>query len=231
MLMNHDEVVSFLPHRDPFLFIDEVVSAKLRDDFPTAKGSGLKDLEGSSSEATFFTNPDLDIFRGHFPGRPILPGVIQVEMMGQAASFVMTTLYEDYSHVKLEMALLGIDNAKFRRIYMNKCVSLYSNMDKKSNIKNIEFLKRIKSGEYDVNKIAYMLPTQIFPEHWKTMLDRKASNDNYLYCKQLAPITHKYTCGKCKNKNCSEYEVQIRSSDEPMSTLVECVDCGYRWQF
>ena len=123
------------------------------------------------------------------------------------------------------------DNAKFRRIYMNKCVSLYSNMDKKSNIKNIEFLKRIKSGEYDVNKIAYMLPTQIFPEHWKTMLDRKASNDNYLYCKQLAPITHKYTCGKCKNKNCSEYEVQIRSSDEPMSTLVECVDCGYRWQF
>ncbi len=122
-------------------------------------------------------------------------------------------------------------NYKLRRIYLNKAVSLYSNLNKSSYIKNITLLKRLKNGELDVTKIAFMTPMQIFPEHWKKMLARKDASEHYLYFKQLAPVTNKYYCSQCHKNRCTEYEVQLRSSDEPMSTLVECLECGYKWGF
>lgn len=123
------------------------------------------------------------------------------------------------------------ENDKFRRVYMNKCLGLYANLDKNNEIGNKNFIKRVKSGEIDLSKIAFMTPQQIFPEKWKKLMDRKTASDNYLYCKQLAPVTDKYVCGKCHKNKCTSYEVQLRSSDEPMSTLVECLECGYNWQF
>jgi DNA-directed RNA polymerase subunit M/transcription elongation factor TFIIS len=123
------------------------------------------------------------------------------------------------------------DNDKFRRIYLNKCLCLYCNLDKNNSVGNKNFLKRVKGGEIDLDKIAFMTPQQLFPEKWKKLLDRKKASDNFLYCKQLAPVTDKYICGKCKKNKCTSYEVQIRSSDEPMSTMVECLECGYSWQF
>lgn len=123
------------------------------------------------------------------------------------------------------------ENDKFRRIYMNKAVSLYTNMNNKSAIANKDFIKRIKNGDLDLAKIAFMTPQQIFPEHWEKLIARKKASDNYLYCKQLAPVTDKYYCGKCHKNRCTAYEVQLRSSDEPMSTLVECLECGHNWQF
>lgn len=120
---------------------------------------------------------------------------------------------------------------KFRRIYLNKCIGLYCNLDKSNKIGNKDFLKRVKTKGFAVEKIAYMTPQQIFPEKWKKLQDRKKASDNYLYCKQLAPVTDKYFCGKCHKNKCTSYEVQIRSSDEPMSTMVECLECGHSWQF
>ena len=123
------------------------------------------------------------------------------------------------------------ENGKFRRIYLNKCLGLHANLDKNNKIGNKNFVKRVKSGEIDLTKIAFMTPQQIFPEKWKKLQDRKKASDNYLYCKQLAPVTDKYYCGRCHKNKCTSYEVQLRSSDEPMSTLVECLECGHNWQF
>ena len=122
-------------------------------------------------------------------------------------------------------------NVQFRRIYMNKARSNFMNLDKKSSIGNSDFLKRIKSGEIDATRVAFMLPTQVFPKHWEKMQARKKASDNYLYCKQLAPETDKYFCAKCHKNRCTSFEVLLHSSDEPMSTLVECLECGHNWQF
>ena len=122
-------------------------------------------------------------------------------------------------------------NVKFRRIYMNKAIGLYGNLDGKNNIANKDFMKKVKGGEIDLTKIAFMTPQQVYPKHWEKLIARKKASDNYLYCKQLAPVTDKYTCGKCHKNKCTAYEVQLRSSDEPMSTLVECLECGHNWQF
>lgn len=43
--------------------------------------------------------------------------------------------------------------------------------------------------------------------------------------------TDMFTCGKCKSKKCTYTQLQTRSSDEPMTTFVYCMNCGHRWKF
>jgi 3-hydroxyacyl-[acyl-carrier-protein] dehydratase len=85
-----------LPHRPPFLFVDEITALS-----PGKSASGLWRLTGTE-----------DFFRGHFPGRPLLPGVLMVEAMAQLGGIALLT-DERYSG---SLALFGgIDKARFRR--------------------------------------------------------------------------------------------------------------------
>jgi 3-hydroxyacyl-[acyl-carrier-protein] dehydratase len=114
MLMNKEQVLKFLPHRPPFLFIDSVESVEVPHHGPTDVVE-KKDLIGCTVVAHFKVQPDLVVLEGHFPGNPIMPGVIQVEMMAQASCFAITRLLKDPFAVTLEVALLKIESAKFRK--------------------------------------------------------------------------------------------------------------------
>jgi 3-hydroxyacyl-[acyl-carrier-protein] dehydratase len=85
-----------LPHRPPFLFVDEITALT-----PGESASGLWRLTGTEA-----------FFRGHFPGRPLLPGVLMVEAMAQLGGIALLT-DERYTG---NLALFGgIDKARFRR--------------------------------------------------------------------------------------------------------------------
>ena len=87
--MIETDVDRWLPQKKPFRFIDKVIELK----FPTLKKKRKditpKDLLGSEVMCTFYTDENLDFFKGHFPDNPTLPGVIQIEMMAQAGSFLI----------------------------------------------------------------------------------------------------------------------------------------------
>jgi 3-hydroxyacyl-[acyl-carrier-protein] dehydratase len=88
-----DEV---LPHRPPFLFVDEVT-----DLVPSFSARGLWHLTGTES-----------FFGGHFPGRPTLPGVLMVEALAQLGGIVVLS---DGRYTGKLPLFGGIDKARFRR--------------------------------------------------------------------------------------------------------------------
>lgn len=117
MLFDKKAVMEFLPHRDPFLFIDSVeailLPPSLQDEKRAFKAS---ELIGGSTRCHFKVDSKVKVLEGHFPGKPILPGVVQVEMMAQASSFLLVKTFDKpLSEVRIEVALMGVDKAKFRK--------------------------------------------------------------------------------------------------------------------
>lgn len=116
MLLNFEQVKQILPHRDPFLFIDSVESVVLPEHGDVrGKIFPVKELQGAEVIAHYRTKKDHAIFAGHFPDYPILPGVVQVEMMAQATSFIVLLAHENPFSLKMDVALLGINEARFRK--------------------------------------------------------------------------------------------------------------------
>ncbi|MDO5653654.1 MAG: 3-hydroxyacyl-ACP dehydratase FabZ [Brachymonas sp.] len=96
------KVMQLLPHRYPFLLIDRVLEAEL----PNKRMKAIKNVTINES-----------FFNGHFPGRPVMPGVLMLEAAGQAATLLY--LYTHYADTPPPpdtlYYLAGIDNARFKR--------------------------------------------------------------------------------------------------------------------
>ncbi len=125
------------------------------------------------------------------------------------------------------------DNPKFVDVYMNKVRSVYSNINSDSYIGNIRLKERLLSGEFKPHELAFMDSIRMFPEHWKSLIDEKFAREKVLYDSNYRDtniITDQFKCARCKKKECSYYELQTRSADEPMTTFVTCLNCGKRWK-
>ena len=94
--LTHEQVTQIIPHRDPMLLIDTVSEL----------------VEGERITASFYVDPGREIFKGHFPGDPVLPGVYTVEATAQAADLILMTkpAYADKTPL-----FLGIDHVRFRK--------------------------------------------------------------------------------------------------------------------
>lgn len=94
--LTHEQVMEIIPHRDPMLLIDEVNEL----------------IPGERIVATFYVDPAREIFKGHFPGDPVLPGVYTVEATAQATDLVLMSkpIYAGKTPL-----FLGINNVKFRK--------------------------------------------------------------------------------------------------------------------
>jgi len=94
--MNKEEIKQIIPHRDPFLFLDEIIEL---DSLNSA--IGIK-----------YVTEDEYYFKGHFPQKPVMPGVIVIESLAQVGAVI---LLSHPDHKGKLVYFTGIKNAKFRR--------------------------------------------------------------------------------------------------------------------
>jgi DNA-directed RNA polymerase subunit M/transcription elongation factor TFIIS len=119
----------------------------------------------------------------------------------------------------------------FKETYMHMCIHIYTNINPESYVQNKDFLNKILNGEIDINNIAFMSPQDIHPEHWKDIINKKRKTEKFIHTKNQEQITTEYKCSRCRKNSCKTYRLQIRSSDEPMTTFVTCTNCGHKWKF
>lgn len=97
VLLNRDQIKEIIPHREPFLLIDEII--------------GLD--PGKRCVAQTYIKEDDFWFQGHFPDQPVTPGVLMIEMLAQAGAVCAGSMPENKGKIGL---FAKIDNARFRRI-------------------------------------------------------------------------------------------------------------------
>ena len=122
------------------------------------------------------------------------------------------------------------DNTKFKQIYMDKVISIYTNLKKDTYVNNSELLNLVKMGKINSHDIATLENHEIFPKLWKKRIDEKMKRDKMLFEMKPESMTDVFLCHKCKKRECSYYEVQTRSADEPMTVFVTCLNCKSRWK-
>lgn len=95
--LNIDQIRDAIPHREPFLWVDEVI-----------------DVDEKQIVARKFLSPELDIFRGHYPAFAVLPGVIQCEACFQAGAILISRLHA--IHEGQVPVVTRVNNVKFRHM-------------------------------------------------------------------------------------------------------------------
>ncbi len=99
VVYNVMEIMQFLPHRYPFLLVDRIIEMD-----PPRRIVGLKNVTMNE-----------EFFQGHFPGAPVMPGVLILEALAQVAGVLLYREMSDEDKSKKLIYFTGVENAKFRR--------------------------------------------------------------------------------------------------------------------
>ena len=103
--LNKDQITKLLPHREPMLLIDELINI-----VPNKSATGIVNVENNS----FF-------FNGHFPGQPVMPGVLIVEAFGQAAAALTAHGIDKETYENKLVFLMSVEKARFRNPVIPNC--------------------------------------------------------------------------------------------------------------
>lgn len=94
-MLEYQDIEKILPHRYPFLLVDRVTELE-----PGKSASAVKQISGNEI-----------FFQGHFPGRPVFPGVLQIEALAQVGGIALLSLPENQGKLPV---FAGVDKVRFR---------------------------------------------------------------------------------------------------------------------
>ena len=122
------------------------------------------------------------------------------------------------------------DNLHFKKLYISKIRSIYTNIKSDSYLRNKTFKERILNDEIDCSEISQLTPHDIFPENWKDLIEDKMKKDKLKYELKPEAMTDMFKCNRCGSRSCTYYELQTRSADEPMTQFITCLTCKNHWK-
>jgi transcription elongation factor S-II len=146
--------------------------------------------------------------------------------------------------VKLEVAILQsamtdstnkqvfkhFDNSLFQTVYMQSLRRFIGNLDPNSYVKNAFLLKKIIQKDLTIDNLATMNIMDYSPTLYTELNDRMLLREKQQLEGNKALATDLFKCGRCHKRECTYYELQTRSADEPMTKFISCLNCGNHWR-
>jgi DNA-directed RNA polymerase subunit M/transcription elongation factor TFIIS len=116
-------------------------------------------------------------------------------------------------------------NSMFVKLYKYTAVTNYCHITQFPNV-----LQRIKCGDLKAWELPYLTHYEINPEGWRELQELRDRREEKQLEGNKALATDQFKCRACGKRECTYYQMQTRSADEPMTTFINCLNCGNRWK-
>jgi len=122
------------------------------------------------------------------------------------------------------------ENPEFAALYEIISRRTITNIDAASYVKNGRLLSRLREGEFKPHDIPFMTYSELYPEQWGNMIEMAIKKEAKMLEVDKSAATDMFRCSKCGKRECTYYEMQTRSADEPMTQFIRCLNCGKQWR-
>jgi transcription elongation factor S-II len=135
-----------------------------------------------------------------------------------------------YNYAQTNYVARSWKSPVFIEIYRQIVRSVMSNIHPESPVKNPRLLLRVLDGEFKLAEIANMTAYEMFPEKWFVLKDKLLQREQKILEGNKSRATDQFKCRRCGKRECTYYELQTRSADEPMTIFITCLNCGKEWR-
>ena len=118
----------------------------------------------------------------------------------------------------------------FLEIYLANIRKITGNLDSSSYIKNKELIEKVKNKEISIKALCLMNYYELNSSRWKEAIERQRIIEKQQLEGNKSMATDQFLCRKCYKRECTYYEMQTRSADEPMTIFINCLSCGNNWR-
>ena len=129
----------------------------------------------------------------------------------------------------LEMSEKDVQFDIFKTMYVGNARHIIENLKIGNQINNVDLIEKVNQGTISPEVLVNLTPQDMHSERWMTLIEKKIVDLDKL-TKNPEATTNLYTCSRCKNNQCTYFERQDRSADEPMTTHITCCTCGKKWR-
>lgn len=126
-----------------------------------------------------------------------------------------------YKYAVAKHRINKLPNEYLVNVYVGKLNDISFNLNYKN---NNYLLPRIITDRIPISIIPSLTFSELYPEKWKSIIDKREYTEN----KKDTTEKSIYPCRKCKSDNTFLFQLQTRSADEPMTTFIQCKNCGYK---
>lgn len=118
----------------------------------------------------------------------------------------------------------------FCESYRQRVRAVLCNIHPKSPVNNPRLLSRVLEGEFTLSCIPTLTSYEMYPENWFELKDKLVQREQKILEGNKSRATDQFKCRRCHKRECTYYELQTRSADEPMTIFITCLNCGKEWR-
>jgi len=122
------------------------------------------------------------------------------------------------------------ENPGFQILYSIVARRTISNLDSTSYVQNTRLVERLKDGEFLPHEVPFMSYSDMYPEKWGDRIEMATKREAKMLEVDKSMATDMFRCTRCGKRQCTYYEMQTRSADEPMTQFIRCLNCSKQWK-